>query len=443
MGGVLLLVGLVGFLLGLVNLFRPLGRLGIENRKQAGIAVAGSFVVMILGVAVSPPVDEADPTAAPLSTTVVASVSTTVVVAAPTTTVTFAPASTIGSITTVSVSSSTTTSSPAPTSITVSGETLVLDVLNTIAVELETQSGYDRDLFDAWSDLDGDGCDARQEVLIRDAVEPLDVGAGCDVGGGLWYSIYDGVWLDHADQLNVDHVVALKEAWDSGAKEWDPARRVAFGNDLTSPLTLIAVSSSSNQDKGDADPSNWLPPNEADVCRYITAWVVIKAEWGLLMDESEHGRIRNLLEGPCQGATIDDGLPVWPTPPVATTTSSTSTTVVGGTADVTIADIVYDAQGNDVVFNDSEYLVLLNDGSGTADVGGWRITDIADHQIIIPLGYAIAPGGTLRVYTGPGDSTTTRYFAGLGQAIWNNSGGDTATLFDASNGVVDTYSYSS
>ena len=117
--------------------------------------------------------------------------------------------------------------------------------------------------------------------------------------------------------------------------------------------------------------------------------------------------------------------------------------MVEGDADVVIANIVYDAPGNDVVYNDSEYVVLSNTGTGTADVGGWWLVDIADHRITIPSGYAIPPGGTLRVYTGPGDSTTDRYFDGRGQAIWNNSGGDTATLLDDSGDTIDTYSYSS
>ena len=68
--------------------------------------------------------------------------------------------------------------------------------------------------------------------------------------------------------------------------------------------------------------------------------------------------------------------------------------------------------------------------TGTADVSGWSLTDIANHEITIPSGYAIPPGGTLRVSTGPGDSTADRYFDGRGQAIWNNSGGDTAAFLD-------------
>jgi hypothetical protein len=262
------------------------------------------------------------------------------------------------------------------------------------------------------------------------------------VTSGQWYSVYDGVWLTDAGQLQIDHVVALKEAWDSGAKEWDNSTREAFANDLDSP-ELIAVSSSSNQSKGDADPSNWIPENPGDQCRYIVAVVVVKAQWGLSMDESEYGGIRNLLRGPCEGATVSDAVPVRPPPPPVTTTSSTTTTFVSSSSEVVIATIVYDAPGNDVVYNDSEYVVLHNQGSGTADVGGWSLTDLANHQINIPSGYSIAPGGDLRVYTGPGDSTPTRYFAGFGQAIWNNSGGDTATLFNSSNQPVDSYSYNS
>ena len=70
-------------------------------------------------------------------------------------------------------------------------------------------------------------------------------------------------------------MVALKEAWDSGANDWDTARREAFANDLDDPHALIAVSSSSNQSKGAADPSNWLPDNPDDQCRYIVAWVIV------------------------------------------------------------------------------------------------------------------------------------------------------------------------
>jgi hypothetical protein len=398
------------------------------------IALAVLVVLVIIGVLFDNP-DNADdtPVAADTTTSSIATATT----EAPTTTSSIPP--------TTSSIADTTTSTPSPATTTRppgSSDTLVLDLLAGIPVELETQDGYDRDLFEVWSDEDGDGCDARDEVLIEEAVEGPSVGSGCDVGAGLWWSAYDEVWLDDARQLQVDHVVALKEAWDSGARDWDRSRRVAYGNDLTSPLTLIAVSSSSNQAKGDADPSNWLPENPDDVCRYVAAWVVIKTTWDLSMDESEHGRIRNLLEDECEGTTVEDAELAYPTPP-STTTTPVPTSTVAGSADVIIADIRYDGPGNDVEFGDSEYVLLRNNGTGTADVGGWSLEDEANHVITIPTGYVIQPGGELRIYSGPGNDTATAYYEGLGQAVWNNSGGDTATLRNASGATVDGYSYSS
>jgi hypothetical protein len=434
MGPLLGLLGLGGLLFGLISLVRPLGWFGVTTRKQAVWVLAASLAVTVVGAVLSSPTqDSGEPVAAETATT-----TATTALATPTTTST----STSTPSSTAVLSTSTTATQPA-TSSSQPADTLVLDLLASIPIELETPAGYDRDFFEVWSDEDGDGCDTREEVLLRDAVGSPSVGSGCDVGAGLWYSVYDGVWLDDARQLQVDHVVALKEAWDSGARDWDPSRHVAFGNDLTSPLTLIAVSSSSNQDKGDADPSNWLPSNEDDICRYIAAWVVIKANWELSMDPSEHGRMGNLLEAQCHGTTVADAAVTYPTPPSTTTTSTAPTSTVAGSVDVVIANIRYDGPGNDVEFGDSEFVLLRNNGTGTADVGRWSLEDEAGHVITVPSGYVIQPGGELRIYSGPGDNTATSYYEGLGQAVWNNSGGDTATLLDASGQTVDVYTYSS
>jgi hypothetical protein len=117
-------------------------------------------------------------------------------------------------------------------------------------------------------------------------------------------SAYDGLTVVDAAELDIDHVVALKEAWDSGAWQWTAERRIAYANDQTDPRTLVAVSAESNRAKGDRDPSNWLPATE-DTCRYVADWVAIKTTWGLSMDQSESGRIKNLLEGPCIGTLLD------------------------------------------------------------------------------------------------------------------------------------------
>jgi hypothetical protein len=121
---------------------------------------------------------------------------------------------------------------------------------------------------------------------------------------GEWLSIYDGVTVTDPTGVEVDHVVSLKEAWDSGAWQWDLQRRSDFANDLDDVRTLRAVTASSNDAKGDADPSNWLPPNAAAVCGYLSDWIAIKARWGLSMDESETGRIRNVLSDRCPDQTV-------------------------------------------------------------------------------------------------------------------------------------------
>jgi hypothetical protein len=186
--------------------------------------------------------------------------------------------------------------SPNPSSGTIAPDGVaVLEMLATIRIENEHDAGYDRDLFAVWSDLDNNGCDTRDEVLRSEAVEIVDT-VGCSTAWR-WVSVYDGVVIDDASALEVDHVVSLKEAWDSGAWGWEVDTRIGFANDLTDPRTLAAVTTASNQAKGDRDPSNWIPT--ANLCTYLADWVSIKHRWGLTMDESEHGRIRNLLNDQC------------------------------------------------------------------------------------------------------------------------------------------------
>jgi hypothetical protein len=213
---------------------------------------------------------------------------------------------------------STTTTVPAttiPPSTTVPGSLSALDILATINVENEQQAGYDRTLFAYGDIVDNRGCNTRSVVLIEESVTPAQVDfSGCAVVAGDWLSAYDGVTWSDPGELEVDHVVALKEAWDSGAWAWTSERRSAYGNDVHDPRSLRAVTSSVNQSKGAADPSNWLPPDPSFVCTYLSDWISIKARWGLSMDSSEHGRIRNVLTERCP----DQMVAPWPeTPPPA------------------------------------------------------------------------------------------------------------------------------
>ncbi len=184
------------------------------------------------------------------------------------------------------------------------GDVAALDLLGKVPIMLEHRGGYDRGMFPGWVDADRDGCDARAEVLRRDSKWPVRTTATrCTVVAGDWLSLYDGLVINDPSRLEIDHVVSLKEAWDSGAWAWTSDMRSAYANDLSDARTLRAVSVASNRAKGEKDPSNWLPVPE-DQCRYLGDWVAIKARWGMSADQSEWGRIRNVLRAMCAGLTV-------------------------------------------------------------------------------------------------------------------------------------------
>lgn len=168
-------------------------------------------------------------------------------------------------------------------------------LLASLRIATEVTSGYDRDLFRHWIDADGDGCNARREVLIAEAIEPPTIGDRCELIGGRWYSAFDGQYTEDDSSFDVDHMVPLKEAWDSGANAWSSDQRRAFANDLDLPQTLIAVSASSNRSKSDRDPADWLPPLASYRCQYVEDWVRVKVKWQLSVDEREFSAIRSVL----------------------------------------------------------------------------------------------------------------------------------------------------
>ena len=152
----------------------------------------------------------------------------------------------------------------------------------------ETPDGYDRDLFKHWIDADEDCQDTREEVLVAESRVPVD---GCTVTTGEWFSWYDRATWTQASDVDIDHLVPLKEAWDSGARQWDAATREAYANDLGDSRALVAVTDNVNQSKGDQDVAEWLP--DFGVCRYVRQWVAIKLRWSLAVDDAERKVLRH------------------------------------------------------------------------------------------------------------------------------------------------------
>jgi hypothetical protein len=157
-----------------------------------------------------------------------------------------------------------------------------------VAVE-QPRSGYSRDEFGGWVDNDGDGCDTRCEVLAQERVGTLP---GLPAGG--WRSAYDGYTTPDPSELDIDHVVALGEAWDSGAAQWSANRRSEFANAVGPELW--AVTAASNRSKGDDDPAEWQPPERSSWCEFANRWVAVKVKWELTADAAEVKALTQMLK---------------------------------------------------------------------------------------------------------------------------------------------------
>lgn len=168
-----------------------------------------------------------------------------------------------------------------------------------------TKRGYERAAFGSrWSDVDGNGCNQRDDVLLRDAVAGTVKVARqgrCphDVIGGTWVDPYSGrrLVLDNlkdpasAQAIQIDHVVPLAEAWISGAAAWSDGKRRLFANDLDA---LLAVDGVINARKGDGDPAAWRPKKSYQ-CEYARRWIGIKARWELSLDASERRALVEMI----------------------------------------------------------------------------------------------------------------------------------------------------
>ena len=169
------------------------------------------------------------------------------------------------------------------------------------------KTGYDRNLFgESWTDdvtVPGgrNGCDTRNDILRRDLVDVvLKPGSNdCAVLRGILNDPYTGITVEfvrgpNSAEVQIDHVVALSDAWQKGAQQLDEARRRDFAND---PVNLQATIGWVNQQKGDGDAATWLPPNIFYRCAFVTRIVDVKASYGLWVTQAEHDAIAGVLSG--------------------------------------------------------------------------------------------------------------------------------------------------
>ncbi len=195
------------------------------------------------------------------------------------------------------------------------------------------RTGYSRNQFGpAWADVDGNGCDTRDDILRRDLADPFITAGtgGCQASAGTLPDPYSNTSVPFvrgqatSAAVQIDHVVALSNAWQTGAFAWTPELRERFAND---PLNLLAVSGRLNEQKSDGDAATWLPPATRYRCAYVARQVAVKTTYRLWVTPPERAAAAGVLAS-CAGqplpASTDAAVPT-PDPAAASPATNTST----------------------------------------------------------------------------------------------------------------------
>ena len=154
---------------------------------------------------------------------------------------------------------------------------------------------YDRDQWKHWIDADGDCQKTRDEILIAESEIAVTLSDdGCKVVEGRWTGPFTGEVFTKPDDVDVDHMVPLKNAHRSGGWLWSKQKRKEYANDMSHPEHLIVVKDNANQSKGARGPGKWKPPLESYWCQYAKDWEAIKQHWGLNMVVAEAEAVQEM-----------------------------------------------------------------------------------------------------------------------------------------------------
>lgn len=174
-----------------------------------------------------------------------------------------------------------------------------LRVLETLPVKgRAAKTGYSRDQFgQRWLDVDRNGCDTRNDILARD-LTGIERSGPCKVLSGVLADPYTAQTISFvrgqgaSELVQIDHIVALSDAWQKGAQQLTAEQRATFAND---PLNLLAVDGSANAQKSDGDAATWLPKNKSFRCSFVARQVAVKSTYGLWVTQAEHDAIARVL----------------------------------------------------------------------------------------------------------------------------------------------------
>lgn len=356
-GGVLMMAGLFFFVVAIVALIRGRVRWALlRGRSVAAGALVASLAAMGAGVEIAPAPTSTSPAraggaAGPQRTGAEAAAVPTAATSTPSTTATPTPTTTSSTTSALTTTSAAPTPTRGTTATSTGAPGTALAVLGTLAVKGRApMTGYDRKNFGAaWTDIDRNGCDQRNDTLRRDlkSITLKPNTRGCTVMTGILNDPYSGTTVSFArssssySPVQIDHVVALANAWVMGAQKWDAGKRVQFANDS---LNLLAVYGPANASKGAGDAATWLPANKSFRCSYVARQVAVKAKYGLAVTSAEKTAIARILGAcptmklPTAGVAKLGGFPLYagstskstPTPSKTTTKPKPKPSSTGG-----------------------------------------------------------------------------------------------------------------
>jgi len=262
-------------------------------------------------------------------------------------------------------------------------------------------------------------------VLIVESVEEVafKTAKRCQVATGEWLDPYTGITVTDATTLDVDHMVPLKNAHDSGGWAWGKDRKAAYANEMVYADHLIAVTASANRQKGAKGPEGWKPANQDYWCGYAVDWVQIKVNWELSVTKAEWAALQEMLKT-CDSPSSITAIPSKTESQPATKSTIPSPTVTSGSPNIQITSM--DCKSK------PEIVVIENTGDSSQDFTGWKVEDDGPkYTFNFPAGFSLEPGSLVELISGESGDNSNRTIYWNGRTVWNNDG-DTASLFNSS-----------
>ena len=288
---------------------------------------------------------------------------------------------------------------------------------------------YVREDWKHWIDEDKDCQNTRHEVLIEESLKAVTFKSDkqCQVATGEWLAPFTGDTVTDATKLDVDHLIPLKNAHDSGGWAWDAGMKSAYANEMAYSDHLIAVTASANRKKGAKGPEGWKPPNQDYWCDYAIDWVQIKADWGLSATKAEWTALQAMIatcDSPPSITAIPSKAEPPPTAMPVTPVTTPAAPATPGEVDVLITSL--DCKGK------PEIVVVENSGTSAQDMTGWKVEDRGPkYTFNFPAGFSLEAGASVELVSGASGDDTGETIYWNKRPVWNNDG-DTASLIDSS-----------